>query len=178
MGGRSISVTPNGGGPTLRSPVLLHSSLASGLIQRRVTVCAPTSMDVPFRCTTRCARGCTAGRAPTCSASKTPRMLSLPSCERLAASANNAKETCMARTIDGRPAAVYVSQMSAPVLEAPPPRARASPDRHSVRLTELSLAVMALIWGVNYSVVKYGSGLVAPLAYNGVRVVLAAGVLS
>jgi drug/metabolite transporter (DMT)-like permease len=36
---------------------------------------------------------------------------------------------------------------------------------------------MALIWGVNYSVVKYGTTLVQPLAYNGFRVTLAAVVL-
>jgi drug/metabolite transporter (DMT)-like permease len=34
--------------------------------------------------------------------------------------------------------------------------------------------LMALIWGVNYTSVKYGTGLVAPLAFNGVRVTLAA----
>jgi drug/metabolite transporter (DMT)-like permease len=33
---------------------------------------------------------------------------------------------------------------------------------------------MALIWGVNFSVVKFGTELVAPLAYNGMRVALAA----
>ena len=33
---------------------------------------------------------------------------------------------------------------------------------------------MALIWGVNFSVVKYGTRLVEPLAYNGIRVTLAA----
>lgn len=37
---------------------------------------------------------------------------------------------------------------------------------------------MALIWGINYSVMKYGAGVVAPLAYNGVRVFAAALVLS
>ena len=34
----------------------------------------------------------------------------------------------------------------------------------------LSLVLMALIWGVNFSVVKFGTALVDPLAYNGVRV--------
>jgi drug/metabolite transporter (DMT)-like permease len=33
---------------------------------------------------------------------------------------------------------------------------------------------MALIWGVNFSVVKYGTQLIDPLAYNGVRIALAA----
>jgi drug/metabolite transporter (DMT)-like permease len=41
-------------------------------------------------------------------------------------------------------------------------------------LAEVAVTVMALIWGVNYSVIKYGTGLVPPLAYNGVRVMLAA----
>jgi drug/metabolite transporter (DMT)-like permease len=36
------------------------------------------------------------------------------------------------------------------------------------------LFLMALIWAVNYSVLKYGTRLVAPLAYNGVRIPLAA----
>ena len=46
-----------------------------------------------------------------------------------------------------------------------------------VLLTELALVAMALIWGVNYSIVKYGTTLVAPLAYNGVRVAIAAALL-
>ena len=40
--------------------------------------------------------------------------------------------------------------------------------------TDLQLLLMALIWGVNFSVVKYGTGALAPLAYNGIRVALAA----
>jgi len=46
--------------------------------------------------------------------------------------------------------------------------------RPGVWLTELSLVLMALIWGVNFSVVKFGTTLVDPLAYNGVRAALAA----
>ncbi len=53
----------------------------------------------------------------------------------------------------------------------------ASSTRPGVWLTELSLVAMALIWGVNFSVVKFGTTLVAPLAYNGVRVAVAAAVL-
>ena len=49
--------------------------------------------------------------------------------------------------------------------------------RPDVWLTEGSLVLMAVIWAVNFSVVKYGTALVAPLAYNGVRVGLAASVL-
>ena len=50
-------------------------------------------------------------------------------------------------------------------------------SRPGVVLAELSLVAMAIIWGVNYSVVKYGTTLVAPLAYNGVRVAIAAALL-
>jgi drug/metabolite transporter (DMT)-like permease len=49
-----------------------------------------------------------------------------------------------------------------------------SATRPGVWLTDLSLLLMTLIWGVNFSVVKYGTQLVDPLAYNGVRVALAA----
>ena len=49
-----------------------------------------------------------------------------------------------------------------------------STTRPGVWLTELSLVAMALIWGVNFSVVKFGTTLVDPLAYNGLRVALAA----
>jgi len=41
-------------------------------------------------------------------------------------------------------------------------------------MTDLLLVIMSLIWGVNYSVVKFGTGQVEPLTYNGVRVTLAA----
>ena len=40
--------------------------------------------------------------------------------------------------------------------------------------TDALLFLMALIWAVNFSVLKYGTRLVAPLAYNGVRIPLAA----
>jgi drug/metabolite transporter (DMT)-like permease len=46
--------------------------------------------------------------------------------------------------------------------------------RPGVGLTDASLVLMALIWGVNFSVVKFGTTLVDPLAYNGLRVSLAA----
>lgn len=46
------------------------------------------------------------------------------------------------------------------------------PTRHS--LVHVLLLMMALIWGINFSVVKYGTGFVAPLAFNSVRVALAA----
>jgi drug/metabolite transporter (DMT)-like permease len=53
----------------------------------------------------------------------------------------------------------------------------ATTTRPGVWLTEASLVLMAVIWAVNFSVVKYGTSLVDPLAYNGIRVGLAALVL-
>ncbi len=50
----------------------------------------------------------------------------------------------------------------------------ATTTRPGVWLTDASLVLMALIWGVNFSVVKFGTSLVDPLAYNGLRVSLAA----
>jgi drug/metabolite transporter (DMT)-like permease len=47
-------------------------------------------------------------------------------------------------------------------------------SRPGVTVTDLLLLLMALIWGVNIAVVKYGTNHLAPLAYNGVRVALAA----
>lgn len=44
----------------------------------------------------------------------------------------------------------------------------------SVAFAELSVLMMALIWGVNYSVIKYGMTFVTPMAYNTVRVLVAA----
>lgn len=40
-------------------------------------------------------------------------------------------------------------------------------------LTDLLLASMALIWGINFSVVKYGTQVVEPLAFNGARTIIA-----
>jgi drug/metabolite transporter (DMT)-like permease len=50
-------------------------------------------------------------------------------------------------------------------------RARAHPR---FGITDVSLVLMALIWGVNFSFVKYGTTVLDPLAYNAVRVALAA----
>lgn len=44
--------------------------------------------------------------------------------------------------------------------------------------TDALLVLMALIWGVNFIVVKVGTRLMTPLAFNGARVVIAAVVLS
>jgi drug/metabolite transporter (DMT)-like permease len=46
--------------------------------------------------------------------------------------------------------------------------------RRSVALAEVAVLLMALIWGINYSVIKYGMTFVAPMAYNSVRVIIAA----
>lgn len=46
--------------------------------------------------------------------------------------------------------------------------------RPGVLFAEVAVIVMALIWGVNFSVIKYGTSLVTPVAYNSVRVALAA----
>jgi drug/metabolite transporter (DMT)-like permease len=46
--------------------------------------------------------------------------------------------------------------------------------RPGVWLTELSLLLMAMIWGVNFTVVKFATMRMHPLAFNAVRVTLAA----
>ena len=51
---------------------------------------------------------------------------------------------------------------------------RADVARPGVWLTDASLVLVAIIWGINFSIVKYGTTLIDPLAYNGVRVLLAA----
>ncbi len=50
--------------------------------------------------------------------------------------------------------------------------------RSSVVLAEVAVVVMALIWGVNYSVMKYATGVMPPVAYNALRVTLGAVVLA
>ena len=46
--------------------------------------------------------------------------------------------------------------------------------RPGITLTDMLLLLMATIWGVNIAVVKYGTLHLPPLAYNGVRVAIAA----
>jgi len=60
--------------------------------------------------------------------------------------------------------------------EAEEPAAAPTSEREvpGASMTDLLLVIMCLIWGVNYSVVKFGTGQVEPLTYNGVRVTLAA----
>jgi drug/metabolite transporter (DMT)-like permease len=52
-----------------------------------------------------------------------------------------------------------------------------SASRPGSSSTDLLLVLMALIWGINFSVVKYGTQVVPPLAYNALRVALAALIL-
>src|SRR6476659_10221380 len=54
----------------------------------------------------------------------------------------------------------------------------ATSARPGVWLTDLSLVFVAFVWGVNFSIVKFGTTLVDPLAYNGLRIALAAVVLA
>jgi drug/metabolite transporter (DMT)-like permease len=54
------------------------------------------------------------------------------------------------------------------------PESNAPVARSTILLAEVAVVGMALIWGVNYSVIKYGTSVVPPLAYNGVRVFLGA----
>jgi drug/metabolite transporter (DMT)-like permease len=41
--------------------------------------------------------------------------------------------------------------------------------RRTVLLTELGLLLMALIWGLNFTVLKYGTTVLEPIAYNAIR---------
>jgi drug/metabolite transporter (DMT)-like permease len=47
-------------------------------------------------------------------------------------------------------------------------------SRRQLLATDAMLVAMALIWAVNYSVLKFGTRMVPPLAYNGVRIPAAA----
>ncbi|MDF1505023.1 EamA family transporter [Roseisolibacter sp. H3M3-2] len=49
--------------------------------------------------------------------------------------------------------------------------------RTATWLTDLMMLAMALLWGVNFSVVKYGTRVLPPLAFNALRVALATAVL-
>lgn len=49
--------------------------------------------------------------------------------------------------------------------------------RPGVRFADVALLLMSLIWGLNYSVIKYGTGIVPPLAYNGMRILMATAAL-
>jgi drug/metabolite transporter (DMT)-like permease len=68
--------------------------------------------------------------------------------------------------------------MAASAVKAFPTEPSAQAGRSRTWVTDVSLVTMALIWGVNYSVVKYGTTQMAPLAYNAVRITLATAALS
>jgi drug/metabolite transporter (DMT)-like permease len=53
----------------------------------------------------------------------------------------------------------------------------ASPARPPFGLTDVGLVAMAVIWGVNYSVVKEGLRVLPPLTFNATRMLLASAVL-
>jgi drug/metabolite transporter (DMT)-like permease len=55
---------------------------------------------------------------------------------------------------------------------------RASSAPSGLTVTDFLLLCMALIWGVNYAVVKFGAAQVDPLVFNSARVVLASVVLT
>ena len=63
--------------------------------------------------------------------------------------------------------------MTSTAGESLTPGHEVSTPRPGVWLTDLGLLGMATIWGVNYSVVKYGATLLGPLAYNGFRLTIA-----
>src|SRR5579862_5947613 len=44
--------------------------------------------------------------------------------------------------------------------------------KKEVLVTEALLVVMSIIWGMNFAVMKYGTNVLAPFAYNGVRLVV------
>ena len=50
-------------------------------------------------------------------------------------------------------------------------------DRRTIVATELGLLLMALIWGLNFAVLKYGTNVLEPIAYNAIRMTVGAVVL-
>lgn len=50
--------------------------------------------------------------------------------------------------------------------------------RSGAWLTDALLVVMALVWGVNFAVVKFGATAIAPVAFNGARMLIASIVLA
>src|SRR3954471_21209559 len=60
---------------------------------------------------------------------------------------------------------------------APAPGPSAATPKPAFGLTDLSLIFMAAIWGVNYVVVKFATGVLPALSFNATRVVAAAVIL-
>lgn len=57
------------------------------------------------------------------------------------------------------------------------PDATLAAAKRIVLLTELGLLLMALIWGLNFAVLKYGTTVLEPIAYNAVRMTVGTVVL-
>jgi hypothetical protein len=84
---------------------------------------------------------------------------------RFAPSAKTAKETCMAEISRRAPALASFQRM-------------VEREEHSTfGKTDALLILMATIWAVNFSVIKYATGVLSPLAFTGLRVAIAAAVL-
>jgi drug/metabolite transporter (DMT)-like permease len=64
--------------------------------------------------------------------------------------------------------------MASTAREVAAPTVEVSAARPRFGATDLMMLAVACIWGANFTVVKYGTGVLAPLAFNGVRVALAA----
>ena len=58
------------------------------------------------------------------------------------------------------------------------PAPAAAPAGGGLTATDLLLLLMTLIWGVNFSIVKFGAEAVPPLAFNAARMVLASAALA
>lgn len=67
--------------------------------------------------------------------------------------------------------------MAIPARDVLAPARPEAPARTGAWLTDLMMLLMALIWGVNFSVVKYGTRVLPPLAFNALRVTVATSVL-
>src|SRR5688572_7008082 len=88
----------------------------------------------------------------------------------------------MGRNIDCPFRRVYFSshdvrRMTTPTShadQAVTPGPRSMEARPGVWLAEVGLLFMALIWGINFSVIKYGTTILPPLGYNAFRTILAA----
>ena len=63
------------------------------------------------------------------------------------------------------------------IVQMTAPAAMSAETRRTVRSTELGLVVMALIWGLNFAVLKYGTTVLEPIAYNAIRMSLGTVVL-
>lgn len=70
------------------------------------------------------------------------------------------------------------AQAGPPPAPPAPPAAQDIATRPGFGATDAMLVMMAVIWGANFTVVKFATQSLAPLAFNSVRVLLAAAALS